>query len=64
MTPAEIVIDVLGVRGLARELDMYPSAITRWKVTGLVPSKHHKKLIELADGKISADDLVFGRHDE
>ena len=62
MTPAEVVIHHLGVRPLARQLGVHPGCITRWRTRGgNVPHEWQKKIIELAKGKITADDLVFGR---
>jgi len=62
MTPADVVMAELGVRGLARILDVAPSTICRWRRgQGNVPSGYHKKILEIADGKITADDLVYGR---
>ena len=61
-TPADTVIDVLGVRGLARSLQIAPSTVIRWRDRGgTVPSKYHIRIIDLAQGKISTDDLVYGR---
>lgn len=61
-TPAETVIEELGVRGLARSLEIAPSTIIRWRDRGgNVPSKYHVRIIDLAAGKISTDDLVYGR---
>lgn len=63
MTPADVVTEVLGVRPLARELGLSPSTVAKWKkrYQGRIPSEHHLRILELADGKISADDLVYGR---
>jgi len=47
-TPAEVVADLLGVRALARALKLTPGAVSHWKDTGLVPSKHHERILELA----------------
>jgi hypothetical protein len=61
-TPADTVIDVLGVRPLARSLEIAPSTISRWREGGgNVPSKYHIRIIDLAKGDISTDDLVYGR---
>ena len=62
MTPAEVVTKVLGVRPLARMLNVSPSTVGKWKEReGGIPSQYHKKIIELSEGEITADDLVFGR---
>lgn len=64
MTPAEVVIKELGIRKLARDLGLKsPSAVSHWRNRGggLVPSRYHPRIIELADGRISAEDLIYGR---
>ena len=62
MTPAQVVTEELGVRPLAEQLAISPSTVIRWRERdGNVPSKYHKKIIALADGRIDADDLVYGR---
>lgn len=64
MTPAEVVIKELGVRPLARELNVYPSCITRWRTRGgNVPDEHKKKILEIAGGKITAEEMIYGRPD-
>jgi hypothetical protein len=61
-TPAEIVIETLGVRPLARSLNISPSTVLKWRDrTGKIPSKYQARIIELANGKISAADMVYGR---
>ena len=61
-TPAEVVISVLGVRPLARSLGIVPSAIIKWRErSGIIPSRYHKKIIELSQGEITPNDLVLGR---
>ena len=60
-TPTELVIELFGVRPLARMLDIVPQTVLRWKETGRVPSQHHVKLIQMSGGELSAEDLVFGR---
>ena len=62
MTPAEVVTHVLGVRQLARDLDVSPSTVIRWKDRGgNIPSKYHQKIIELSNGELDAEALVYGR---
>jgi hypothetical protein len=51
----------LGVRPLARKLHISPSAICKWRRTGLVPNTYHRKILELAEGRLTADDLIYGR---
>ncbi len=61
-TPAAVVISELGVRPLARSLGLSPSAVIKWrKRSGFVPPKHHKRILELAEGRLSYEDLVVGR---
>ena len=62
MTPADVVTSVLGVRPLARMLEIAPSTVGKWKERGGdIPSRYHKQIIELGNGQITANDLVFGR---
>ena len=60
-TPVKLVTAKFGIRPLARILDIEPSTILRWRESGIVPAQHHVKLIELSEGELTADDLVFGR---
>lgn len=62
MTPAKLVTNLLGVRPLARKLKTAPSTIIRWRYgDGLVPSKYQRQIINISEGRISAEDIVFGR---
>lgn len=64
LSPADVVTMEMGVRPLARLLEVDPTIISRWKRRGLVPSEYHKRLITLAEqegANLSAEDLVFGR---
>jgi hypothetical protein len=61
-TPAEVVIKELGVRPLARSLDIAPSTVLKWRErNGLVPALYHRKIIQLSLGRITPNDLVNGR---
>ena len=60
-TPTELVIELFGVRPLARMLDVSPTTVLRWRESERVPSEHHVKLIQMSGGELSAEDLVFGR---
>jgi len=62
-SPADVVIEELGVRPLARALKIHPSAPIKWRKrhNGSVPHYHHKRIIELAEGRITTNDLVYGR---
>ncbi|WP_272962295.1 hypothetical protein [Alcanivorax jadensis] len=70
-TPAETVSDILGgTRELARELkrvgcQVDQSNISRWKGNGgLIPSKYHRPLLELAKLKrrrLTEKHLIHGR---
>lgn len=59
-TPAQVVIAELGVRPLARQLDVSPSTVCKWLHRG-IPSKWHASLLRLGKGSLTADDLVRGR---
>jgi hypothetical protein len=61
MNPAETVIQEMGIRPLAKELDIAPSTVIRWRERGKVPSKYHVQIIDLSMGKIKPADLVYGR---
>lgn len=61
--PANVVIDLFGVRPLARKLDLSPGAVSKWQDSGLVPSKYHERLLEIAREmrlRLTADMLVSG----
>lgn len=66
--PADVVINLFGVRPLARDLTkrglpITPGAICHWRDTGLVPSRFHETLLELAKQakkKLTAEMLVCG----
>lgn len=62
--PAIVVIELFGgVRPLARKLDLTPGAVSKWKASGLVPSVHQDRLLELARElrlRLTADMLVSG----
>lgn len=61
--PADVVIDLFGVRPLARVLDVTPGAVAHWRDSGLVPSKYHERLMTLAKQrkvKLTTDMLVYG----
>jgi hypothetical protein len=62
LSPAEVVIEMFGVRPLAKSLGIAPSSILRWREReGRIPGKYHVELIEMSKGRLSADDVVFGR---
>ena len=54
------VIDALGgPRHVARWIKVNPSSVTLWAKSGNIPTKHHRKLLDLADArgvKIGAGD--------
>lgn len=66
--PSRVVIDLFGCRPLARLLtsagfEITPGAVHHWLEKGLVPSKYHETLLELAKQKklkLTADMLVCG----
>jgi len=61
-SPAEVVINELGIRPLARALGLAPSTPIQWrKRHGGIPHQHHRKILELGEGRITTDDLVLGR---
>lgn len=63
LSPAECVIEVFGVRPLARDLGVDTSTPIRWRERngGLVPSKYHKKLIAKSRGRLTPEIMVNGR---
>lgn len=62
MSPAEVVIEELGVRPLARELGVTPGCIVRWRTRGgNVPHQYHVRICEIGKGCITPNDLVHGR---
>ena len=70
MKPAELVIAKFGgVRPLARLLGLDHSTLCGWQrkapkgSDGLVPSRYHKPLLDLAKEKgieLTPDDLIYG----
>jgi hypothetical protein len=70
MSPAELVIKRFGgARALARLLNQHHTSVVRWPhpkprgLGGLVPSGHHKTLLELAAREgvpLSAEELIIG----
>lgn len=62
--PATVVTELLGVRALARHLGLTPGAVSKWKNTGLVPSKHHEKILDFAKARrkrLAALTIVRGK---
>jgi hypothetical protein len=61
-TPAEVVIAHFGVRPLARLLGVSHSAPIQWrKRGGLIPSQYHQLIIKESQGRITPNDVVYGR---
>ena len=65
-TPAEVVIAEFGIRPLARELEIDPTTVIRWRSSkrGLVPSAYHTALLALAPKlgvQLTEGDLIHGR---
>lgn len=70
LSPARVVMTLLGIRPLARELGINPYTVQRWDKPpplgrgGRVPSEYHVPLLELARRsrvKLTPNDLVLGR---
>lgn len=62
LTPAQVVAKELGIRPLARRLELSPSTVKRWQSRdGLVPSRYHIAILMAAKGKVTSDELVHGR---
>jgi hypothetical protein len=63
--PVECAIEAIGgVRKMARTLKVEPGTVSKWKGKGLIPSRHHKALLEAARSlrkRLTANDLVMGR---
>lgn len=52
MTQAETIIERFGgTRALARALCKPPTTVQSWKDSGLIPSKHHEHLMQVAREK-------------
>lgn len=68
MSPAEKVIAAFGgVRATARALNINSSSVSRWRMPadkrgldGRVPSIHQARILRLAEGKLTAADLIHG----
>jgi len=62
MSPADVVIKELGIRPLARQLGVTPGCIVRWRTRGgTIPQFYWPRLMEIANGKLTTDDLAYGR---
>ena len=65
ITPAQLVVQSFnGVRATARELEIDPSIVSRWKKDGRVPDTYQRRILETAweNGiDLTAHDLIFGR---
>jgi hypothetical protein len=64
LNPAQVVINELGIRPLARELGVDPTIVSRWKKSGLVPSNYHQQVLRIAaefGRTLTTNDLVYGR---
>jgi hypothetical protein len=65
LSPTDLAIASFGgVRALARNLGCDPSAVSRWRKTGMIPSSYQRAVLENAWTKgvdITAHDLIFGR---
>lgn len=65
MTPAQVVIEIFGVRPLARHLDISPGTVIGWRSNGgLIPSRYHGPLLSLAKlrrRRLTPRMLVYGR---
>lgn len=48
-SPSEVVKKLLGVRALARHLNLTPGAVSQWR--GSVPMRHYAKIIEFAKAR-------------
>jgi hypothetical protein len=63
--PAHVVVRAFGgVRAAARLLHMDASAVSRWQLSGRIPSPHQRRILEIAwkNGiDLTAHDIVFGR---
>lgn len=64
LTPARYVCKLLGVRALARALDLSPGTVSKWQRDGgLIPSQYHIPILAIARKKrkrLSAAILVHG----
>lgn len=64
--PADLVCDLLGVRAIGRALKLSPGSVSKWRESGFIPSKHHQRLIDVANEqrkKLTAEMLVYGERE-
>lgn len=63
--PAHCAIRAFGgVRPLARALSVNQSSVSRWQLTGLIPTAQQRRVLEaawLSRINLTAHDLIFGR---
>ena len=64
--PAEVAVQAFGTaRKMAHLLGIDPSAVSRWRSLGHIPSAHQRRVLELAWERgidLTAHDIIFGRH--
>lgn len=68
LKPADLVIELFGIRPLATDLKCSPTTILRWRnsptLAGEIPGQWHKPILALAKARktpLTADDLLYGR---
>ena len=60
--PIALVLKVFGgTRATARAIGITPSAVSQWNKGGAIPFASAMKIIHVAKGRLSANDLMFGR---
>lgn len=61
--PIALVLKLFGgTRATARAIGITPSAVSQWNKGGAIPFASAMKIIRIAKGRLSANDLMFGRN--
>lgn len=61
---AKMVVELFGgVRATGRVLGLSAGAVSKWKTSGMIPSKHHKPLLDAAKAarkRLTPEMLILG----
>ena len=58
MKVADIIDRLGGAPTLARALSLPVNTVANWRVRGSIPAKHHGDVLAVADGKVSAEEMI------